>query len=412
MYGHCLGAIVMFEVMRELDKRGIAPVHVFAAAAPAPPKYAVPNVDKRSPAQFADLLGFIGFTRTGVLDDPDAERYLVPAVRADFEVAARYRHVPGARFDAPLTTLAGREDTFAPPHVVEEWANETTAWSSKVVFPGEHYFVIPERAAVLSVIRAELMLRLAAIEHREKAPAAIVGPWLRVPAPKATPRARLFCFPGVGEGSAPYDRWPSLLGDDVEVCIVDPPGRGARVSELPLGRVDEVVDHVLPAIRARLDLPYAFFGIDVGAILGFEAARRLRREGLPPPAHLFVLAAMAPQDYFWAPMHHLPRERLFHGLSALGFSVDQGEATEPALRAECAMMASYAFAPEPALEVPITTFWGEQDFISPAMSVRRWREQTSAAFAFQVWPGRHSLADEGIPAVIGVVREALRKDPR
>jgi acyl transferase domain-containing protein/surfactin synthase thioesterase subunit len=410
-FGHCLGAIVMFEALRELEKLGKKPIHAFAAAAPVPRKYAVPNVTRRSPEEFADLLGFIGFTRTGVLGDADAERYLLPAVKADFEVAARYRHVPSAPLDVSLTIFSGREDTFAPPYVVDEWVDETTAWSSKVVFPGEHYFIVPERPAVLSVIRAELLLRLASIEQQGRARAAQdhATPWVRTPSPRAAPRARLFCFPGVGDGSAVYDRWPAMLGRDVEVCIVDLPGRGARVGELPLGRVDEIVDHVVPAIRGLLDLPYAFFGIDVGAILSFETARRLRREGLPPPAHLLVLAAMAPQDYFWAPMHHQPRERLFQGLRTLGFTVDQGEATEPALRAECAAMASYVFAKEPRLDVPITTFWGERDYISPAVSVRGWKEQTSAAFTFTVWPGGHSVDDDDIAVVLGVVQEKLEE---
>jgi surfactin synthase thioesterase subunit len=119
-----------------------------------------------------------------------------------------------------------------------------------------------------------------------------------------------------------------------------------------------------------------------------------------------VLAAMAPQDYFWAPMHHQPRERLFQGLRTLGFAVDPSEATEHALRAECAVMASYAFVHEPRLDVPITAFWGERDYISPSVSVRGWEDQTSTGFAFTVWPGSHSLADAEIPMVIRAVREA------
>jgi medium-chain acyl-[acyl-carrier-protein] hydrolase len=225
------------------------------------------------------------------------------------------------------------------------------------------------------------------------------------------PRARLFCFPGVGRGSSIYERWPSLLGEDIEVCMVDLPGRDARAHELPFGRVDEIVDHLVPSMRAYLDVPFAFFGIDIGAILMYETARRLRREGGRLPGHLLVAAAMAPQDYFWAPTHHLPRERLFRGIRTMGFSLDERASTELALRAESAAMASYQFVPEVPLGIPVTAFWGERDFISPPGSVRNWREQTSAPFTFHVWPGSHDLVGADVSKVLDLIRDTLDKAP-
>jgi medium-chain acyl-[acyl-carrier-protein] hydrolase len=407
VYGHCLGAIVMLEVLRELAARhGLRPVHVFVAAAPAPRKYAVPNVTMRSSGDLSQLLAFIGFMRDGVLGDADAERHLMPAVKRDLEIAARYRHVPGGPLDAPLTALAGREDTFAPPHVVAEWLAETTGPASEIVFAGEHYFIVPERRAVLAVVAAELLLRLAALEQQQGATRARM---LRTPAPRVGPRARLFCFPGLGQSTSVYDAWPSALGEDVEVCLLDLPGRGARARELPLGRVDEIVDHVVLAISGRLDAPFAFFGIDIGALIHFETTRRLRRDGRPLPTHLFVAAAMAPQEYFWAPMHHMPSERLFHGLRTLGFSVDDRDSTERALRAECAAMASYVYVDEPPLEMPVTTFWGERDSISPPGSVKSWREQTRGPFTFRVWSGSHDLKSDGVSGLIDAVRDTLSR---
>jgi len=418
MFGHCLGAIVMFEVLQELaEKQGLRPAHVFISGAPAPRKYAVPNTATRSPQEFIDLLEFIGFTRGSVLGDEDAERHLLPAVKADFEAAARYKHIPSVPLDTSITAFAGSEDVFAPPDVMNDWQAQTTSWFSKIVLPGEHYFIVPERAALLRIIGEELLLRLASLEQKQESSAMSSttrgprAPWLRTPAPRARPRARLFCFPGLGKSSSVYDRFPTLLGADVEVCMIDLPGRGARTHELPLGRVDELVDSLAPALQAHLDVPYAFFGVDIGAIVMFEAARRLRREGATPPGHLFASAAMAPQEYFWAPMHHLPRERLLRGLRTMGFSLNENEANEQALRAECAVMASYIYANELPLSIPLTAFWGERDSLCPRGSVPQWREQTTAAFAFHVWPGGHDVACDEASALLDVVREALGKPP-
>ncbi len=410
-FGHCLGAIVMFEVLRELAaKHGIQPAHVFTSGAPSPPQYLLsPSLTARSNADFAALLGFIGFGSAGLLNDEDAERHLMPAVKGDFDVAARYRYIAAEQLTAPITAFAGREDSFAPPDSMDAWRSQTSSWFSKIVFPGEHYFIVPELASLLRIIGEELLFRLASIEQRRGVAPQEGGStpgWLGSPAPRSAPRARLFCFPGVGRGSSIYADWPSSLGEDVEVCTIDLPGRGARAHELPLGHVDEIVEHLMPALRAHLDRPFAFFGLDVGAIVMFEISRRLRREGGPLPGHLFVGAAMAPQIYYFAPMHHFPRARLIGGLQHLGVSVDESAPAEQALRAECASMASYVFANEAPLDIPITAFIGARDSFVPHGGVPAWREQTTASFALRACRGTHDLPSEDLP-LRDFVRETL-----
>jgi acyl transferase domain-containing protein/surfactin synthase thioesterase subunit/acyl carrier protein len=422
MFGHCMGAIVMLEVIKVLGvKHGLRPEQVFVSGAPSPPLYLATSMAGRSHEEFVELLRYIGFARMALLDDADAVRHLLPAVKSDFEIAARYAYVPCTPIDSPITTFASREDPFAPPSAMEAWRNETTSWFSSVVFPGEHYFIVPEQASILGILGQDLLLRLAAVDQRSTSgatqsstrrvgsPPTTQGLWLRAPTPRASPRARLFCFPGVGRSSSTYDRWPSMLGDDVEVCLIDLPGRGSRAHELPLGRAEEIVDHLVPALQGRLDVPYAFFGIDIGAILLFETARRLRRAGSPLPSHLFIAAAMAPQTYYFQAMQYLSRDRLLSGLRNLGVPVDESAAAEPALRAEIAAMSGYTFLTEPPLDVPITTFWGKRDFFVPPRSLAGWQQQTAAAFTPHVWSGPHDLVGDEASTVLEVVQETLSK---
>ncbi len=415
-FGHCLGAIVMFEVLRELaEKHGRRPAHVFASAAPAPPRYLVPSVAARPHEEFRELLRAIGFAREGVLEDADVERYLLPAVKSDFELAARYNHVRARLLDAPITTFAGQDDSFAPVNVVDEWRHQTTSWSAKVVFQGEHYFIVPEREAVLGILGEELLLRLGAVEQRLRSESSD-GPSPALDrasgAAHSPPRARLFCFPGVGRNAAVDARWRAALGGDVEVCPIELPGRGAHGHELPLGRVDEIVAHVGHLLRGRLDRPFAFFGLDLGAIVMFEVARHLRREGRPQPSHLFVGAAMAPQVHYFATMQYLPIERLIGGLHLQGLTLDEeAPPLERALRAECAAMASYAFAPEAPLSIPITAFIGERDSFVPRGGVSAWKEQTTASFSMQIGPGTHNLLRSEPSALLESVCGAFASAP-
>ena len=47
-------------------------------------------------------------------------------------------------------------------------------------------------------------------------------------------------------------------------------------------------------IASYSDLPCAFFGHSMGALISFELARRLRRRGIPGPIHMIVCGHRAP----------------------------------------------------------------------------------------------------------------------
>src|SRR4051812_34558118 len=114
---------------------------------------------------------------------------------------------------------------------------------------------------------------------------------------KASPRARLrlFCFPYAGGAAHVFRQWPQSLPDFIDVCAVQPPGRGSRLRERPFTCLDELVIAATSALIPFMDMPYAFFGHSLGALIGFELARRLRCLGAAGPRHLFVSASRAPR---------------------------------------------------------------------------------------------------------------------
>jgi medium-chain acyl-[acyl-carrier-protein] hydrolase len=164
-FGHSLGAIVMFETLRELAARhGLRPVHVFVSGAPSPNRFLVPSLADRPQSDLVARVRSLGFEDSSVMEDEDAARHMLPALKSDFEAAARYAYVPSEPLGTPITAFAGREDTFAPPDSMDEWRGHTSLPFSKTVFPGKHYFIVPQREPLLAIIGEELLLRLAAIE--------------------------------------------------------------------------------------------------------------------------------------------------------------------------------------------------------------------------------------------------------
>jgi surfactin synthase thioesterase subunit len=405
VFGHCMGAIVMFETLRVLARQhGLHATQVFAAGAPPPHRYLAPRVTSGSQSEFKDVLSFIGFARPELLDDPEAERTLLAPVRNDFDAAESYRYVEAEQLSAPILTFAGREDPFAPPSIVREWGRHTSGACSEVSLPGEHYFIVPERVPMLRIMNVELLLRLASISGVE----AQVRSLHELPR-RATTRARmrLFCFPGIGGDLAHFQALAAAVRSDIEVCGIELPGRGTMSSELPLGRVDELVARIVPALRGFLDLPYAFVGLNIGSAIMTEVARSLRGRGLPLPRQLFVGAAMAPQDCYLAPLHHLPGARLFETLQSFGLTLSQGQGVERILRADCAAAASYGYVEDAPLELPIAVFVGDRDRFIPRGSLSGWaRHSTFPLTVTECQAGHDVLHGEALHVVLDAIHSS------
>ena len=56
-------------------------------------------------------------------------------------------------------------------------------------------------------------------------------PWLVNWKPKRRAAVRLFCFPYAGGGDFIFRSWQRTLTDTIEVCPVQLPGRGSRITE-------------------------------------------------------------------------------------------------------------------------------------------------------------------------------------
>src|ERR1700694_2711560 len=138
--------------------------------------------------------------------------------------------------------------------------------------------------------------------------------WIVRRKPGPHTRRRLFCFPYAGAGASIFRAWPDGLPTDVEVCPVQFPGRGTRLMERPFTRLSPLVEALAQALVPLLDKPFAFFGHSLGALVGFELARQLRRQTGVQPVRLFVSADRAPQIP--------PRDRPIHALPKGEFLVE------------------------------------------------------------------------------------------
>jgi medium-chain acyl-[acyl-carrier-protein] hydrolase len=153
----------------------------------------------------------------------------------------------------------------------------------------------------------------------------------------------------------------------------------------------------------------------MGAVIAFELARQLLREGRPMPFHLSVSGRSAPQFGDGGKrLYALPDAELIEELRGLNGTppelLDHPEVMElmlPLLRADFAVCQKYAHAPGPILPTPITAFGGLQDAGVSRPRLEGWREQTSGAFKVRLLPGDHFFLNTARPALLRALAQEL-----
>lgn len=229
-------------------------------------------------------------------------------------------------------------------------------------------------------------------------------------------RLRLFCFPYAGGGATIYSTWPRGLPPEVEVVAVQPPGREGRLAEKPFADLMELTAAMHQALRPHLDKPFAFYGHSNGGLMAFELARALRREGGPLPLHLFAGGRPAPQlELDEPPIHHLPHDEFIHELRRFAGTPEEilqneeiMELIMPLLRADFALGETYRYTHEPPLDVPISAYGGRRDDEVSVDEVEAWREQTTAEFRLQIFPGDHFFINGDRTLVLAELSRELR----
>jgi medium-chain acyl-[acyl-carrier-protein] hydrolase len=176
------------------------------------------------------------------------------------------------------------------------------------------------------------------------------------------------------------------------------PGRENRLRETPIDSLPELASVIADAVTSSGDLPFAFFGHSLGAIVAFETARQLRRSQAQTPSTLFVSASRAPQlPWPHSPVRHLDNLELLREVHRRYESVpdvimedaELRELLTPALRADMALVETYVHQPEDPFECPVLAFGGDDDRMVGRPELEQWEVHTSASFRLRMLSGDH-----------------------
>jgi len=228
--------------------------------------------------------------------------------------------------------------------------------------------------------------------------------WCRRYRPARNATARLVCLPHAG-GSAPFFLpVAAALSPGVDVVAIQYPGRQDRRGEQPLVDMDALADSIYEVLRGQPELPVTFFGHSLGAIVGFEVARRLEA-AKHDPVRLFASGRRGPSTRRDEAVHLrddagiLGEVRRLNGTASALLSDDElMRAALPALRADYQVAETYRCAPDVTVDFPITVLTGDADPKTTPQEAKAWAAHTGA-FDIQVFKGGHFFLTDHVDAV-------------
>jgi len=162
--------------------------------------------------------------------------------------------------------------------------------------------------------------------------------------------------------------------------------------------VGEIVSGLLEELQGEMAQPYAIFGHSMSALIAFEWARALEREGMRGPEVLFVSGREAPQrEVGHRELHRMEDEAMLRALETkYGGDANEVLADDemrevflPIVRADLTVVETYKFVPGEKLKSKVRAFAGVDDQSVSDVGLMAWGEVTSGDFRTQRFAGDH-----------------------
>lgn len=153
LHGHCMGALIAFEVIKIIQARaGLLPRLLVASGRNAPhhANAWLFQMAEMSDQELFEHLKSIGGIPKGL--SFAMSQSALTGLRNDQAMFAGYRP-DMSKINVPILVLAGRGDRMTNPDGLADWQQFTTSRCNVEWFDGEHYFLLDQAAAVAMAIQ-------------------------------------------------------------------------------------------------------------------------------------------------------------------------------------------------------------------------------------------------------------------
>jgi medium-chain acyl-[acyl-carrier-protein] hydrolase len=146
-FGHSMGALLAFELARELRRRRRPGPMVLVVSSHRAPHVADSHPIGHLPDdEFLSALADLSDWNEQALSDRELRALLLPTLRADVRLCEGYHYVPDVPLDLPIVAFRGRADRYVSEADVRAWSQHTSSAFRFREFDGGHMY--PNNAAL------------------------------------------------------------------------------------------------------------------------------------------------------------------------------------------------------------------------------------------------------------------------
>ena len=192
-----------------------------------------------------------------------------------------------------------------------------------------------------------------------------------IPQVKISARFRMICFPYAGGGSATYRSWVNNMPENVELALIQMPGRASRFTEAPYETMAALVNDIFIALNQLTKKELIFYGHSMGACVAYELTLKLYRHKCSLPIHVVASGSVAPCVIRTKePSYKLPTAEFIEYLRDLkGTTEDVLKNAEimelllPSIRADFKIIETYCNKTTQNIPTNVSVFCGKNDDI-------------------------------------------------
>ncbi|SES47876.1 Surfactin synthase thioesterase subunit [Streptomyces sp. yr375] len=153
LFGHSLGAVLCYEIARELLRLGHpGPTHLYVSGSPGPWNGRDSRATGLNDDEFVERVQEFAGYRHAAFDNPDLRELLLPVLRADVAMHENYKPSSNEPLAVPVTSLRGEDDALVSREHAQQWHETTRAEFRYVELPGGHMYLADSAEALLRII--------------------------------------------------------------------------------------------------------------------------------------------------------------------------------------------------------------------------------------------------------------------
>ena len=158
LFGHSMGALIAFELGREIRRRGLPLPHTTIVSGRRSPT--VPNTERPlhllPDDAFVDALveRYDAIPKV-IRDEPELMALFMPVLKADFEIFESHHHVDEPPLASALSIYGGRADPQT--RQMDGWANLYAGAARTRLFDGGHFYLADQRRALADALAEDVL---------------------------------------------------------------------------------------------------------------------------------------------------------------------------------------------------------------------------------------------------------------